>query len=97
MPPLLQMEESAHQSIYQLLSAAGLQVCDPQETDITAHRGVAIREFSFAAGQDFVDYPFYIDGQAGGVIEAKREGVTPATKTTSASIPSSARFPRGGW
>ena len=73
---MLQMEESARQTIDQLLSAAGWQVCDPQDAHITAHRGVAIREFPFRTGQDFADYQLYIDGKAARGIEAKREGVT---------------------
>ena len=72
---MLQMEEPARQTIDQLLSAAGWQVCDPQDAHITAHRGVAIREFPFRAGQGFADYQLYIDGKAAGVIEAKSESV----------------------
>ena len=43
MPPLLQMEESARQTIDHLLTAAGRQVCVTQDAHITAHRGVAMR------------------------------------------------------
>src|SRR5690606_22269619 len=37
---------------------------------------VAIREFPLKSGHGFADYLLYVDGQAAGVIEAKKQGVT---------------------
>lgn len=59
-----------------MLKAAGWRVCDPAETDISAHLGVAIREFPLKSGHGFADYLLYVDGKAAGVIEAKKRGVT---------------------
>ena len=73
-------------------SAAGWHVCDAAAANIHAARGVAIREFPLGTpsprergegrgegrpqGYGFADYLLYVDGQAAGVIEAKKEGVT---------------------
>ena len=67
-------EAKARQTIDHLLTQAGWQVCDRSEANISAHRGVAIREFPL--GRDAADYLLYIDGKAAGVIEAKKEGTT---------------------
>jgi type I restriction enzyme R subunit len=56
--------------------AAGWVVCNPAEANITAHRGVAIREFPLKTGHGFADYMLYVDGKAAGVIEAKKRGST---------------------
>ena len=40
----------------------------------TPARGVAIREFSLGHGFGEADYLLFVDGQAAGVIEAKKEG-----------------------
>ena len=77
---MAQPEEHARQTIDQLLGAAGWQVCAPQDAHITAHQGVAIREFPFRAGQGIVDYQLYMDGQATGGIEAKGECVIEAAR-----------------
>ena len=71
-----QPEEEARRRIDALLVAAGWQVCDASAADIHAARGVAIREFPLASGHGFADYLLYLDGKAGGVIEAKKEGAT---------------------
>jgi type I restriction enzyme R subunit len=73
---MVQPEEHARQTIDQLLGAAGWRVCDPQDAHITAHRGVAIREFPLKSGHGFADYLLYVDGMAAGVIEAKKAGTT---------------------
>jgi type I restriction enzyme R subunit len=70
-----QPEQHARGNIDTLLTQAGWQVCDPEQVNLTAHRGVAIREFPLP-GHGFADYLLYIDGKAAGVIEAKKEGVT---------------------
>ena len=68
-------EQDARRQIDQLLVQAGWHVCDADQTNITAHRGVAIREFPLP-GHGLADYLLYIDGRAAGVIEAKKAGAT---------------------
>jgi len=43
--------------------------------NISAARGVAIREFKMAQGHGFADYLLYVDEQAVGAFEAKKAGV----------------------
>ena len=64
-------EQDARRQIDKLLVQAGWRVCDADQTNITAHRGVAIREFPLP-GHGFADYLLYVDGRAAGVIEAKK-------------------------
>ncbi len=70
-----QPEEEARKRIDALLLAAGWVVCDACAANIHAARGVAIREFPLP-GHGVADYLLYLDGRAGGVVEAKKEGVT---------------------
>jgi type I restriction enzyme S subunit len=44
--------------------------------NLSACRGVAIREFPLKSGYGFADYLLYVDGAPAGVIEAKKEGET---------------------
>jgi len=69
-------EKEAREEIDRLLEQAGWHVCDVENANIHATRGVAIREFPLKSGYGFADYLLYVDGQAAGVIEAKKEGVT---------------------
>jgi len=69
-------EQEARLQIDALLKAAGWQVQDAKAAHIHAARGVAIREFPLARGYGFADYLLYVDGQAAGVTEAKKVGVT---------------------
>ena len=73
MPP--QPEQEARREIDRLLTAAGWAVQDADRASIHAARGVAIREFPLP-GHGFADYLLYVDGQAAGVIEAKKSGTT---------------------
>ena len=59
-----------------LLEHAGWVIQNRSEANITAGRGVAIREFPLKPGYGFADYLLYLDGAAGGVVEAKKEGST---------------------
>lgn len=68
-------EAQARLNIDALLQAAGWLVCDADKANIHAARGVAIREFPLPS-YGAADYLFYLGGQAAGVIEAKKEGVT---------------------
>jgi type I restriction enzyme R subunit len=69
-------EAKARETIDSLLTAAGWIVQDLTEANITAGRGVAIREFPLKAGHGFADYLLYVDGATVGVVEAKKEGET---------------------
>ncbi len=69
-------EAHARETIDRLLTEAGWKVVDRDQVNIHAARGVAVREFSLKPGHGEADYLLYVDGQAAGVIEAKKEGVT---------------------
>jgi type I restriction enzyme R subunit len=65
-------EQRARQNIDRMLELAGWNVQDMDTLDLSAARGVAIREFPLQ--YSFADYMLFVDGQAVGVIEAKKEG-----------------------
>jgi type I restriction enzyme, R subunit len=69
-------EEQARETIDTLLTQAGWIIQDTNQVNLSAGRGVVIRNFPLEQGHGFADYLFYIDGKAAGVIEAKREGAT---------------------
>jgi len=69
-------EARARQNIDQLLTDAGWIVQSREDANLTAGRGVAIREFPMKPGFGEADYLLYVDGQAVGVVEAKKEGST---------------------
>jgi type I restriction enzyme, R subunit len=71
-------EDAARKKIDADLTAAGWVVQDFDDLSLDAARVVVVREFSLAPGFGFADYLLYIDGEACGVLEAKREG-TPLT------------------
>jgi type I restriction enzyme R subunit len=62
------------ENIDRLLKEGGWTVQRFRQMDISAARGVAVREFPTPSGP--VDYLLYVDGQAIGTLEAKKEGVT---------------------
>jgi type I restriction enzyme R subunit len=72
--PRLLPEQRARQRIDELLVDAGWVVQDMSEIDLTASRGVAVREFQTATGP--TDYLLFVDRNAIGTIEAKKEGET---------------------
>src|SRR5271169_6081554 len=63
-------EDLARQNIDRLLGAAGWIIQDRAAANITAGRGVAIREFPMKKGHGEADYLLFVDGAAAGVIEA---------------------------
>src|SRR5829696_7856128 len=67
-------EVLARGTIDTALAAAGWCVQDAAAVNLSAGRGVAVREFPLRRGYGFADYLLYVDGKAAGVIEAKREG-----------------------
>jgi type I restriction enzyme, R subunit len=68
-------EEQARAKIDLQLEECGWQVQDRDRMNISASRGVAVREFSMP-GAGEADYLLYADGKAIGVVEAKPEGWT---------------------
>jgi type I restriction enzyme, R subunit len=69
-------EALARENIDKQLTAAGWLVQDRDEANISAGRGVAIREFPLKSGYGEADYLLYVDGIPAGVVEAKKEGST---------------------
>ena len=69
-------EQEAREIIDRMLDQSGWDVQDLRAAKIHAKKGVAIREFPLNQGHGFADYLLYVDGQAAGVIEAKKVGST---------------------
>ena len=69
-------EDLAREKIDALLEAAGWTVQDRQSANLSAARGVAVREFPMKKGHGEADYLLFVDGAAAGAIEAKKEGET---------------------
>ena len=67
-------EQQARIEIDQQLSACGWVVQDFRSIDLSAGRGIAVREFPLETG--FADYLLYADGKVIGVVEAKPVGHT---------------------
>ncbi len=57
-----------------MLELSGWSVQDAKAVDFAASRGIALREFPLSAG--FADYMLFVDRQAVGVVEAKKQGTT---------------------
>ena len=72
----LAREAKARVNIDRQLAAAGWLVQNADQANISAGRGVAVREFVLEKGHGRVDYLLFLDGQPAGVIEAKPEGTT---------------------
>jgi type I restriction enzyme R subunit len=69
-------EDRARQNIDAALVASGWAVQDRAELNLSAGRGVAVREFPLVGGLGYADYLLFVDGHAVGVLEAKPEGHT---------------------
>ncbi|MGB3552056.1 MAG: type I restriction-modification enzyme R subunit C-terminal domain-containing protein [Candidatus Binatus sp.] len=77
MPPnTAKPEQKAREEIDRLLAEAGWVVQNRDEINLSAGRGIAIREFKMAEGYGFADYLLYMDKQAIGALEAKPVGFT---------------------
>ena len=72
----LPREAKARIKIDRQLEDAGWLVQDAHQANVSAGAGVAVREFILEKGHGRVDYLLFLDGQPGGVIEAKPEGTT---------------------
>ena len=57
-------EQKARREIDVNLTAAGWLVQNRDEIDLTASRGVAVREFQMKSGFGFADYLLYLDRKA---------------------------------
>jgi type I restriction enzyme R subunit len=67
-------EQRARREIDSDLTEAGWLVQSREDLDLTAGRGIAVREFSMKAGFGFADYLLYLDRKAVVAVEAKAEG-----------------------
>jgi type I restriction enzyme R subunit len=74
--PYLQPEARARVEIDRMLGNAGWAVQDGRAVNLSASRGVAVREFVMKSPSGRADYLLFLDGRPAGVIEAKREGET---------------------
>ncbi len=86
----LDPEARAHELIREKLTAAGWVIQHYRNMNISASRGVAVREFSLKPGHGEADYLLYVDGKAAGVVEAK-----PVGHTLSGVEPQSQRYAEG--
>ncbi|HLG14994.1 MAG TPA: type I restriction-modification enzyme R subunit C-terminal domain-containing protein [Blastocatellia bacterium] len=69
-------EEKARQTIDELLDGCGWVVQDKKRLDLSAARGVAVREVALQSGHGEVDYLLFADAKGIGTVEAKPEGWT---------------------
>src|ERR1035441_80581 len=65
-------EELAREKIDAMLTASGWTVQTKDKINLSASRGVAVCELSFATGEP--DYTIFVDAKALGTVEAKPEG-----------------------
>src|SRR5437879_13886100 len=77
-------EQKARGEIDADLTAAGWLVQDRYDLDLTAGRGIAVREFPMKSGFGFADYLLYLDRKAAGAVEAKPEGTLTGVEAQSA-------------
>ena len=68
-------EELAREKIDKLLTECGWIIQNRATINLSASRGVAIRE-ALLKDRDEVDYLLFVDGKAIGTVEAKPEGFT---------------------
>jgi type I restriction enzyme R subunit len=73
---LVTPEAIARETIDAALTEAGWVVQDVREMNRYAGRGVAVREVSLKSGHGEADYLLFVDGEAVGAVEAKKEGDT---------------------
>src|SRR5689334_3402251 len=77
-------EQRARREIDANLEAAGWLVQSKDELDLTAGRGIALREGKMKPGFGSADYLLYLDYKAIGAIEAKAEGTLTGVEAQSA-------------
>ena len=69
-------EDLARRKIDRAFEAAGWIVQDEDEMNLTAGQGIAVREFRLNKGHGRADYLLFVEGQAVGVLEAKKADYT---------------------
>jgi type I restriction enzyme R subunit len=69
-------EARARVVIDDMLATAGWAVQDARAVNLSASRGVAVREFVMRSPHGRADYLLFLDRRPAGVIEAKKEGET---------------------
>src|SRR5205823_5508742 len=77
-------EQKARREIDLRLAEAGWIVQNRDEMDLTAGRGIAVREFQMKSGFGFADYLLYLDRKALGAVEAKPDGTLTGVEPQSA-------------
>jgi len=77
-------EQKARREIDASLTAAGWVVQNCEDLDLTAGRGIAVREFQMKPRFGFADYLLYLDRKALGAVEAKAEGTLTGVEAQSA-------------
>src|SRR2546421_6411546 len=77
-------EQEARREIDARLTASGWLVQDRGDLDLTAGRGIAVREFPMKSGFGFADYLLYLDRKALGAVEAKADGTLAGVEAQSA-------------
>ncbi len=77
-------EQKARHEIDAKLIASGWLVQDRADLDLTAGRGIAVREFPMKSGFGFADYLLYVDRKALGAVEAKAQGTLTGVEAQSA-------------
>lgn len=77
-------EQTARRKIDADLAAAGWLVQDRNDIDLTAGRGIAVREFAMKQGFGSADYLLYLDRKAVGAVEAKGAGTLAGVEAQSA-------------
>ena len=88
-------EDRARLNIDKLLADAGWIVQDKRQTNLSAGRGVAVREFPLKAGHGEADYLLFVDSAPIGVVEAKKQGDTlTGVELQSEGIPDNLPAPR---
>ena len=74
--PYLSPEARARVEIDRMLTDGGWSVQAAKAVNLSASRGVAVREFVMRPPHGRADYLLFLDGRAAGVVEAKKEGET---------------------
>ncbi len=77
-------EQRARREIDGELNSAGWVIQNREDLDLTAGRGIAVREFRMKSGFGFADYLLYADRKALGAVEAKAEGTLSGVEAQSA-------------
>ena len=77
-------EDKARIDIDANLVESGWLVQSRDDLDLTAGRGVAVRNFNMKTGFGFADYLLYVDRKAIGAVEAKAEGTLTGVEAQSA-------------